>query len=146
VLIAASILKPELTAQEVFDHAVRYVSTMPTRCDDGDESCLYRSPDGKSACVVGAMLTVDEIKGSDGHIPFGDVHTIKSRLPKRLLPHINLLKELQLTHDDREMWLNWEQKQIGPADPKAMSSRLRVIAHTYGLSTSVIDEAFPASA
>lgn len=103
-----------LTEQEILDAVREHAAQMPGKCTqfNGDNGgCLYRSPDGTNACFVGAFLTDEEAKGLDDEDEDGDGLTAKNLtekglMPARLVPHTELLSELQLVHDfsSREDW------------------------------------------
>lgn len=105
-----------LTEQEILDAVREHARQMPAKCtqfEDGNGACLYRSPDGTNACFVGAFLTNEEAKGLDDWDEDEDEDgltaknlTEKGLMPERLVPHTELLSELQLVHDFavREAW------------------------------------------
>ncbi|PZP71793.1 hypothetical protein [Methylorubrum populi] len=94
---------PAPTAQEVFDAVARHASQMPERCYSAtDDSCLYRN--GTNACFVGALLTDDEAAGLDDreHAASARDMVKEGLMPARLVPHEQLLQELQEIHDLNE--------------------------------------------
>lgn len=149
--IAESILKASLTAQEVFDHTIRTVAGMSQRCETRGGYCSYRDDTNQSACVVGSMMTDEEVSDPlTGGILAGDVFNIRSRLPQRLAPHLTLLGGLQSIHDDASNWqLIGEEGRKGPPDAKRMRRGFLYVAEFYGpaegvsLDTTVLDEIFP---
>jgi hypothetical protein len=90
-----------VTAQEVFDHAVRHMLEQTERCEDG-EACVYRGPKPGTACALGALLTDEEatrvIKERKNGSTANDLCTY-GLLPVRLVPHLELCTELQFVHD-----------------------------------------------
>jgi hypothetical protein len=144
-------LKPELTAQEIFDHAVRTVAVMPQRCEVNGY-CAYRSEDMQSACLVGSLMTDEEALADESGVIAGDIWTVKSKgqVPARLIPHMELLASLQAVHDDADNWTDKDSdtgRRKGPADPKDMRRHFGYVAEILRsdlkLDTRVLDEVFP---
>lgn len=102
-----------ITAQEVFDHVIQHL-----RDQNGNRaivtgfstagSCVYRTPEG-NACAAGALLTDAEAAAiTESIAPWHKLNW--DTKPVRLLPHENLIRELQNLHDidafERRMPLN----------------------------------------
>lgn len=147
-----------MTAQQVFDAVVRHVAGMPRRAyDERRECCVYRTADGLS-CAVGGLITEEEANAvhptpveSEDPIRDRRIATIgtsvlgllkRNMLPQRLMPHVDLLSDLQSIHDASH---NWTDDGQGPGPDKAMMriSFLKV-AGLDGLDLTVVDEVFPA--
>jgi hypothetical protein len=91
----------EVSAQEVFDHAVAHMQAQRCRCMKGGD-CAYRGDDPGSACALGALLTDAEAakiatSGSNGATAYG--LSAAGLLPARLEPHFALCARLQRIHD-----------------------------------------------
>lgn len=135
-----------MTQQEIFDTVVRHLAMMPKRSihpiiTDGrhNPACAYRGVGGLK-CAVGVLLEDNECYMEDGThfdvIPMS-VLAIGEDLPLRLKPHVELLRPLQIIHDQP---LNWDED--GPND--RMPRALKKTAKAWGLNPAVIDEAFSA--
>ncbi|TXM69670.1 hypothetical protein [Methylobacterium sp. WL120] len=138
-----TLVKPELTKQEIFDATIRYAATMPKRCMD-ISGCAYRNEENTSACFVGALLTDDEVLDGDSNVVIGGVDTLMNlaMLPDRLQPHTKLLTNLQRIHDSGG---NWSGKDYeGPANRERMRSEFKLVADEFGLAHTAIREVFPA--
>jgi hypothetical protein len=108
-------MTPEETAKikslkdrsEIFNHVVDHLrrqgkaSKLTESC--GDQICAYRG-DGGAMCAVGALITDDEYQES---LEGCGIHTLlkdgilPSSLHERLLPHEEMLADLQNFHDDK---------------------------------------------
>jgi hypothetical protein len=90
------IFADDVTAQQLFDRVwTRFViEKAPRSVVPGGNMCLYRRADG-AACAVGILATDDECVGWEAE---GPVHAIEN-LPPRLVPHLDLLGDLQYAHD-----------------------------------------------
>lgn len=91
-----------LTEQDIFNHGVYHLGTMPEQCTDGVGTCLYRNAEGNS-CAVGYFLKDDEVKLKYNSKGVNDLN-MAGMLPERLVPHITLLTVLQVMHDSRGNW------------------------------------------
>ncbi len=85
------------TAQEIFTQVWNHFVVDGGAYSVDSKGCCYRGPNG-AKCAVGVLLRDDEyspeIEGSSvGALPS------KGALPERLLPHLELLRQLQLCHD-----------------------------------------------
>lgn len=115
-----------MKAQEIIDIVwTHFVTKGRARSADKDE-CLYRGPRG-TKCAVGVLLTDAEVKrlgGRNGE----SVFTLEDQglLPKRLVPHSELLGDLQNAHD------GWAADS-GLGFRAHMRRRLRDIAENHDL-------------
>lgn len=96
-----------------------------------EESCAYLAPDG-ARCAVGVLLTPEEAAEMEGR-------TMRTALkngvfPKRLMPYVAFLEEMQCVHDldSRQPVEEWRASWMLAA---------RDVARRHGLSTAVLDEA-----
>lgn len=141
-----------MEAQDVFDRVVRHLGALPRQAsvtmDDGGVACRYRTDDGL-CCAVGCLLTEAEVRTDFNGKAIAELEfsvTMMSRnnlIPRRLLPHLSLLHDLQQVHDDR---FNWHGD--GPANRSRMRRDLMAIATSgrFTLDHGVVDEVFPGEA
>jgi hypothetical protein len=127
------------TAQQVFDAVVRHAAKMPGRsnfaADDGSGTspfCAYRGKDD-NACFVGCLLTDAEAAPLDRMTEEQTGGSVRDayregKLPQRLIPHVELLGQLQPIHDNYR--------------PDQWEAELRLFASKRGLSGDAINEAF----
>ncbi len=119
-----------MTAQEVFDAAVTHLFTMPRKAADG-YSCRYRTEDG-GRCLVGALIRDDEFKPEmEGNA------VMVIDLPPRLVPHRDLLQNLQSVHDDHLEGV-WEDYGHGPLNHDAARWRVGRLALRFNLTVPAI--------
>ena len=96
-----------MEAQEVFNTVVTHLRSQGRKSTD-HEGCLYRGPNGTS-CAVGCLITDEEYSP---RMERTNVQALLARdetpvsLKDRLLPHMDLLINLQSVHDDytAEQW------------------------------------------
>ena len=105
-----------MSAQKVFDAAKTHLLKQNARSQDALGNCLYRAPGGLQ-CAVGCLLTDEEAEGIEGR-PVYELDG-EGLLPERLVPHVHLLGDLQVLHDNQE--------------PDEWPSALRALVKTYGL-------------
>lgn len=89
--------------QKAFDKMCKHLASMSERCIDKEKGyCVYLREDG-SRCVVGALLSDEEIKkvGDEGVEEIQEFYVS--------LDHINteLLMDMQMIHDS---YSNWSEK------------------------------------
>lgn len=112
-------IKPETTAQEVFDAVAKHLLTQNKKSTANPNvlsGCLYRAPNG-TACAVGCLLTDAEAKSLDSGIFIAParatplIMSIKGCIknhtaPDRLNRYENLLADLQTVHDQNtpDLW------------------------------------------
>lgn len=129
---AALNTRESLEPQEILDAAAQHLLSMPRKSyDPYDDSCLYRTPGG-NRCVAGAFIRDDEYNsGMEGL----GVTVLKwnGTLPKRLIPHTDLLSQLQSVHDCAVSW-----EDDGPADRSSVSECLHDVAFSFGLAVPAI--------
>lgn len=113
-------MKDELTSQEIFDTVAAHLIKQGHKSKRSDNFCLYRGPDGDK-CAIGILITDDEYSQE---MESNAVQSLESSgfLPKRLKPHLNLLYDLQVSHD--EHFFNVDELRL----------RLRVVANRHKLS------------
>lgn len=105
--------------QEIFEEIVTFLlnqNRKSIKLDSYDRKCLYRG-DENTACAVGCLIRDDEYKKEMDDSQFTSIYfliTLKL-LPKRLIPHIDLLTEIQSIHDSTEPF-EWRDKFIEIAD------------------------------
>lgn len=122
-----------MEAQEIFDTVAKHLFTQGCRSieidEEGEESCLYRSPDGKM-CAVGVLIP-DEIYDPRMEHQNSDnlLETPGYEFPKWMQDNKLLLLSLQRVHDSS---LHWE-------DSRGMRAVLRGVAHLFSLSPAVLD-------
>jgi hypothetical protein len=129
----------EVSAQEIFDHAVRHMAEQGERCVDrfGSGDCVYRGPSPGTACALGALLTDEEAtkvleKNRNGASAHGLLDC--GLLPQRLIPHIDLCAALQRVHD---------AAAERPLPPRALAE-LASIADRFDLQLKLLPrEVFP---
>ncbi len=114
-----------LTDQMVFDITAEHLVTQGVPALNG-RLCMYRTEDGLR-CAVGVHFTDEEY---DISLEGKDVNALYEVgvLPKRLVPHLALLVDLQAAHDT-ELFA------------QVIIHDLRAIAQARGLSASILDEA-----
>lgn len=119
----------DLTKQELYDHAVYHLGTMPEKCATKYGTCLYRSPDGQNSCAVGYFLKDNEIPRVYNSKGISDL--VKDNIfPERLIPHIEMLSSFQAFHD---LPANWYDNRNG------LKHMLKDRGKYYNLDTSLID-------
>lgn len=122
-----------MTPQEIFDTVAKHLFTQGCRSievdDEGEESCLYRGPEGRM-CAVGVLIP-DEIYDPLMEHQNSDylLETPCYKFPAWMADNMHLLLSLQRVHDSS---LNWE-------DSLAMRAALLGVAHLYKLSPAVLD-------
>lgn len=87
-----------MTKQEIFDTVVAHLRKQGRRAANLEGGCMYRAPNGDK-CAVGCLIKDDE------YIPCMEKNgvlrlVLKGLLPNRLKPHLELLADLQNTHDN----------------------------------------------
>jgi hypothetical protein len=90
----------QISAQQIFDTVwKRFVVEMAPRAY-GIGGCFYACHGTTARCAVGVIMTKEEAYIAQTH--GGSVGWLAKRnaLPRRLLPHVDLLKDLQTAHDD----------------------------------------------
>lgn len=117
----------DITAQQVFDHVVSHLATMTERSlrtDTPDsDSCAYRGQNN-SKCAAGYLLADYEYSSVMEGMPF---RHRRMYIPARLMPHRNLIAELQGVHDSRGNWTLTRMKQ-----------RLQEVAYDHCLDNGMI--------
>ena len=115
----------KLTEQTIFDTVVEHLLWQNEVSVDRRGRCAYRGLSGLK-CAVGVLVTDNEAKYME---PWGSVYFCQKygALPRRLIPHMKLLTDLQKVHDDASKHCM-----------KAMSvddwpHELRQVAEKYGL-------------
>lgn len=119
------------TAQEVFDQSAAHLRAQRKICRMMGGKCLYRKQDGDTLlkCAAGALIRDEEYRpwmdagydGADTSFPAILRHAeCPASLRERLEPHVQLIKDLQVVHDEYQPSL-WEE-------------RLRWVAAEHGLS------------
>lgn len=110
-----------MTRQEAFNKVYTHLLTQNSKSTNGGGTCMYRGENGCS-CAVGCLITDEEYRPwMDGleAIPEGYNAGMKlvntnaaslngnGLLPARLVPHLDLLCDLQAIHDMRDV-LAWK--------------------------------------
>lgn len=90
-------LKDEMTAQEVFDYVVINMRKQ-RKASRGGSVCVYRSSTGEK-CAAGMLISDAE------YVPDMERRVVsrlaaEGRLPKRIMMHLELVRRLQIEHDD----------------------------------------------
>jgi hypothetical protein len=134
-------MKLGLTNQEVFDKVAVYLLNQPERCEDFDEKCLYRGPNGNK-CAVGFLIP-DELYQPSWDVGGGTPVTTLCREDIKVRQFFEgvtprLLVALQEVHDGcRVAWKGDEQ--IESSDMANRRFLLKAVAAEFNLSTSVMD-------
>lgn len=130
--------------QEAFDAAARHLKGMRQRAATPDGyNCVYETEDGKSNCVVGALLVLDtpEKKSWAKRVRNSVSGLLLGRAPRHLetgpIYRIDkngvseyLLQQLQGAHDSSDYWDETGYKGWG---------RMRFIAEERSLNTKALD-------
>ena len=106
-----------MEAQEVFDTVVNHLRKQGVKAQrqsegstfEDDKFCAYRA-DGGLSCAAGCLIHDDEYRAWMENTQFRGLLSMKltpASLKERLLPHINLIADLQTTHDCYEV-NQWE--------------------------------------
>ena len=115
-----------MTNQEAFDTIVRHLRNQGRQAIDGEGACCYRTQDGLK-CAVGCLIPDDKY-GTDIE---GKSVTILPRTSLGLEDvSCSLLEYLQHTHD----------VHFHSGFTPEVKGHLRLLARTYNLNESVIDE------
>lgn len=96
-----------LTAQELFDHVARHLFEQGTQSYSADKRvCVYRERDHTMACAVGCLITEEEYRPEMDSLDDSTVNGLidYELLPDRLVPHADLLLDLQGDHDTYDHW------------------------------------------
>ena len=100
----------EITAQEIFDTVVDGLRKQGHTSEDKD-GCMYRGPND-AKCAAGILIDQSEYnpnmeRGTIAQVL--EMNTCPISLRERLLPHLDLIRELQLIHDKENIPL-WETR------------------------------------
>jgi hypothetical protein len=122
-----------MKAQEIFDTVAKHLFTQGCRSievdDEGEESCLYRGPEGR-ICAVGVLIPDELYQGSMEHQNSDMLlETECYAFPAWMSGNQRLLRSLQRVHDSS---INWE-------DSRTMRGALLGVAHLYELSPAALD-------
>lgn len=109
------------TEQGILEYALDHLKKQGAKASEpGSHQCLYRTEDGKS-CAVGCLIPHSRMKYVPTSISVGIIS--KKALGPQLLPHLDLLQDLQGFHD--QTWLQcsneWQLQEI------------KTIAYSYDL-------------
>ena len=119
-----NLLVAETTPQELFNHCVQHIVSMP-RQSRVDGHCVYRS-DGGLACAIGACIPDELYKAEWDTYGVGASKLIRAKFPEA--EHLmGLAMSLQAAHDDRLYWDADGFNDLGKA-------HLREIAGFYELT------------
>lgn len=104
-----------MDAQEIFDTVWHAMKAQGRQSLNGSGSCVYHGEDGEK-CAVGCLITDEEYKvemeyGLDGYSAVSDLKAV-GLLPGRLVPHLELLEDLQSAHDKAVRYF-WPQFSEG---------------------------------
>lgn len=125
--------------QEIFDTVVRHLAQQGGPAKDGNGDCVYRGQNN-TKCAVGCLIPDEmyrpemDVDNNTGN-GTGLTHVLSFEVPQFFRVNDELLRSLQLCHDD------WEPEYDGA---KFLVNRLSYIATSYNLDTTVIGECFPA--
>jgi hypothetical protein len=122
-----------MTPQEIFDTVAKHLFTQGCRSievdDEGEESCLYRAPEGRM-CAVGVLIPDELYDGLMEHQNSDMLlETECHAFPEWMSGNKRLLFSLQRVHDSS---VHWE-------DSRTMRAALLGVAHLYELSPAVLD-------
>lgn len=108
-MIIKKLPKTRISAQRVFNHVKKHLLTQRAKCTSPMGECKYRKQESPKsptlACAVGCLIPGHRYrKNMEGWDVDGLIE--KGFLPKVLLPHQQLLADLQRVHDCQEV-LEW---------------------------------------
>ena len=113
-----------MKAQEIFNTVARHLMRQGRRSVDGEaDMCVYRSSSGLR-CAVGCLIEEGEYTPAMEGLPVTELAE-RGWLPDRLVPHQNLLFELQVVHDR--------------AHVETWRASLAAVADKFRLDSSVLD-------
>lgn len=108
-----------MEAQEVFDKVARHLLKQNKRSSHGANVCKYRGPLG-TMCAVGCLLPDDlALRADREYYSVAGLRTY-GLLPEELKPHVGLLIDLQLIHDDHNV-TSWRGCLISVAAQHGLS-------------------------
>lgn len=132
-----TIFSNNLTAQQIFDHAVVQLALQGRPSVIGG-NCAYRG-EGGTKCGVGFLLKDEDITPEINTCGV-DMLRRNGRLPARLIPHQKLLGWIQNAHDRAAQ----EYLESGPANyRRSLFTLLTRVASDYDLEKGVLYAAFP---
>jgi hypothetical protein len=119
------------TAQEIFNTVAMHLLVQGRKAVGKNGKCVYRSPNG-DRCAVGVLISDEEyLKKMEGKTVVKLL--FDEQMPKRLLPHVKLLAELQAVHD-----YCCSDADSHEFDRDELLRSLRRAAESYGLECDVL--------
>lgn len=121
-----------MDAQEIFDTVATHLFTQGRRAKNDDGKCVYRAADG-TKCAVGILIPdadysefIEETSADDA------VAILAKNSPAcaALVPHSELLEELQKVHDAQHHWM----------DSEIMRDALREVADRLDLDSTIVND------
>jgi hypothetical protein len=110
-------------AQELYDYIVEAIVKQGRPSVGDNDRCLYRGPDGLK-CAYGHVHP-DSMYSEDMENTGVLQLRLKGRLPKSLVPHVDLISYLQDAHDAASRWADFLRIFMQEADRLANRFNLK---------------------